>query len=54
MIVEVNSSVISQLCEILPDKAAEIRFTFMRNRDKFPELLDTLSKTYNWVEELKC
>ena len=53
-ITEKNSATVQQLCEIIPDKSAEIRFTYMRNRNKFQELLDNLSATYNWNEELKC
>lgn len=50
---EVNINSVQLLCEILPDYAAELRYTYMRKRPEFDALLEKLSKDYNWKEEIR-
>ena len=50
----VDGTVVSQLCEIYPDKRAELRFTYLRKKDDFFKLLNKLEEDYNWKQELMC
>lgn len=50
---ELNQATVYRLCEILPDKAAKIRYTYMRDRSNLEALINELAETYNWKEESK-
>lgn len=47
---EITSHTISVLSEIYPEKAAELRYTFIRNRDGVKDIIDEMCKAGHWKE----
>ena len=51
---ELNAKTLQQLCEIVPDRSAELRYAFMRDKTKLATIVDELRVAYNWAIESKC
>lgn len=51
---KLDDKVVALLCEMYPEHRAEIRFTYMRKRAEFQNVLDKLACEYNWTSELRC
>ncbi len=47
---KVTSHTISLLTEMYPEKAAELRYTFMRDPSHIKEKIDEIGKTLNWAD----
>lgn len=47
---EVTSHIVSVLCEIYKDRAAELRYTFIRDKEGFVELLNEMRTEYCWEQ----
>lgn len=47
---ECTSHMVAVLCEIYKDRAAELRFTYMRSKEKFKELIDSMKTQYCWQQ----
>ncbi len=45
---ELNSHSVALLCELYKEKAAEIRFNFLRDKEKFETTVNTLKTQYEW------
>lgn len=47
---EITSHTVSILCEIYKDRAAELRYTFIRDREGFTELVNEMRDEYCWEQ----
>lgn len=45
---EINSSVIRMLSELYPEEVANLRFSFLRDKAKVPEIIEGLKKAHEW------
>lgn len=43
-----TSNSVSVLCELFKDRAAEIRITYMRDKEKFKQLVESMKSEYEW------
>lgn len=50
---EVNEKTVVLLAEIYPDKASELRYAWMRNKNKLNEIIESLRENYHWEEEIR-
>ena len=44
----ISSHTVSVLSEIYPEKAAELRYTFIRNKEGVKDIIDKMSTDYHW------
>ena len=47
---EITSHTVSVLCELYKDRAAEMRYTFIRDKDGFIELINKMKTDYCWEQ----
>lgn len=47
---EITSHSVSLLCELYKDRAAEIRFTFIKDKEAFKKLIDDMKVQYQWEQ----
>ncbi len=47
---DINSHTISLLCELYPDKSAELRYTMMRNPEKVYDIVKSMENQFHWSE----
>lgn len=47
---ELTADSVGILSEIYPDKAAELRVLFMRDKDSFDKLINDLAEQFHWDE----
>lgn len=46
---DISPHTISLLCEVVPDKSAELRYTFMRNREGTKDVIDRIARDMGWI-----
>lgn len=47
---EVNSHAISLLCELYPDKSAELRYTMIRDPEGIAKIIESMEKEFHWAD----
>lgn len=47
---EITSHVVTVLGELYKERSAEIRFTYMKSKDEFNKLIETMKKDYCWEQ----
>lgn len=47
---DITPHIISILCELYKERAAEIRYTYIRNKDTFGEYLEKMKKEFCWEQ----
>lgn len=47
---QVNSHTISLLCEMYPDKSAELRYTMIREPGKISSVIESMGRELHWSE----
>lgn len=48
IVTECNTDVVRLLAELYPDKAAEIRFSYIRDKERLSSIITELKKSYDW------
>lgn len=48
--VELTPHMVTVLTELYKERAAEIRFTYMKDKDKFKTLLESMKQQYCWEQ----
>jgi hypothetical protein len=47
---EITPHAVSLLCELYRDRSAELRFTYIRSKDDFNQLIESMKKQYCWEQ----
>ena len=48
IVTECNTDVVRLLAELYPDRAAEIRYSYIRDKERLSIIIEELKKSYDW------
>lgn len=47
---EITTHTVSILCELYPDRSAQLRYTFMRDKEELGRIVERMKTEYGWAD----